>query len=153
MLLDMGDTSRDGIAEVLRCDSSSLALSLEEPEATLIDCANQTAVPLNLDAAILGCYLVGGAYLNHGIQTAVVKLDVAGTQPDRGPGEWAPVDLLRYLCPSISDARCEPEGQPQQLAPGGLCMPADPYEIGNRIDPTARINLYFAGESILVQDG
>ena len=54
MFLYMGDPPRDGIAEVLRCDSSSLALSLEEPETTLIDYANQAAVPLNLCAAIPG---------------------------------------------------------------------------------------------------
>jgi hypothetical protein len=44
VFLNMGDPCRDGVTEILRCDSSSLALSLEEPEAaTLIDCANQAA--------------------------------------------------------------------------------------------------------------
>ena len=138
---------------VLRCDSSSLALSLEEPESTLTDCANQTAVPLNLDATILGCYLVGGAYLNHGIQTAVVELDVAGTQPDRGPGEWALVDLCPCRISAVSHASCEPYGQSQQLGPCGLCIPADPHEVGNGINMAARINLHSAWESILVQDG
>ncbi len=91
----MGDPCRDGVTEILRCDSSSLALSLEEPEATLIDCANQAAVSgsRNLSATILGCYLVGGVYLDLCIQTAIVKLDVVDTQPDLGPGEWALVDL------------------------------------------------------------
>ena len=46
MFLYMGDPPRDVSAEVLRCDSSSLALSLEEPEATLIDYTNQGAVAL-----------------------------------------------------------------------------------------------------------
>ena len=45
MFLYMGDPPRDGIAEVLRCDSSSLALSLEEPEATLIDYTIPIRVP------------------------------------------------------------------------------------------------------------
>ena len=108
MFLYMGDPPRDGIAEMLRCDSSSLALSLEEPEATLIDYTNQGAVALDLCGTIPGRDPVGGAYLNYDIQAAVVKLDGADVQPDRGPGEWAPVDLLLYLCPSISDARCEP---------------------------------------------
>ncbi len=50
----MSDPSRDlnRIAEVLRCKSSSLALSLEEPEATLIDSANQAAFLLKLSATI-----------------------------------------------------------------------------------------------------
>ena len=108
MFLYMGDPPRDGIAEVLRCDSSSLALSLEEPEATLIDYANQGAVTLDLRATVLGRDPVGGANLHFGIQAAVVELDVADAQPHRGPGEWAPVDLLLNLCPGISDARCEP---------------------------------------------
>ena len=42
MFLYMGDPPRDGIAEVLRCDSSSLALSLEESklylESLLTEC-------------------------------------------------------------------------------------------------------------------
>ncbi len=44
---DMCDPSRDGVAEVLRCDSSGLVFCLEEPEAALSDCANQAAVPLH----------------------------------------------------------------------------------------------------------
>ena len=108
MFLYMGDPDRDGIAEVLRCDSSSLALSLEEPEATLIDYANQIAVALDLCTTIPGSDPVGGAYLNFGIQAAVVKLDVADAQQDRGPGEWALVNLLLYLYPTIAYARCEP---------------------------------------------
>jgi hypothetical protein len=101
MFLYMGDPPRDGIAEVLRCDSSSLALSLEEPEAPLIDYANQGAIALDLGATILGRDPVGGAYLHFGIQAAVVELDVVDAQPHRGPGEWAPVDLLLYLCPCV----------------------------------------------------
>ena len=108
MFLYMGDLPRDGIAVVLRCDSSSLALSLEVPEATLIDYANQIAVALDLCTTIPGSDPVGGAYLNFGIQAAVVKLDVADAQPDRGPGEWALVNLLLYLYPTIAYARCEP---------------------------------------------
>jgi hypothetical protein len=70
----MGDPCRDGVTEILRCDSSSLALSLEEPEATLIDCAKQVAVSLNLIATILGRYLVGGVYPDLGIRKAVMIL-------------------------------------------------------------------------------
>ncbi len=80
----MGDPCQDGIAEVICCDSSSLVLSLEEPEATLIDCANQPATPFNPSPPIFGRYLVGGVFLNLGIQTAVVKLDVVDAQPDTG---------------------------------------------------------------------
>ena len=123
MFLYMGDPPRDGIAEMLRCDSSSLALSLEEPEATLIDYANQVAVALDLCATIPGRDPVGGAYLNFGIQAAVVKLDVADAQPDRGPGEWAPVDLLLYLGPRIAYARCEPHGRHNYLHPGRATRP------------------------------
>ena len=49
MLLDMGDPSRDRIADVLRRDSSSLAFSLEEPEPALVDsgCADLAAILLN----------------------------------------------------------------------------------------------------------
>ena len=111
MVLYRGDPPRDGITEVLRCDSSSLALGLEEPEATLIDYANQIAVALDLCTTIPGSDPVGGAYLNFGIQgfqAAVVKLDVADAQPDRGPGEWALVNLLLYLYPTIAYACCEP---------------------------------------------
>ena len=62
--------------ESQRCsiDSSSLALSLEEPEAPLIDYANQGAVALDLRATIPGRDPVGGAYLHFGIQAAVVSL-------------------------------------------------------------------------------
>ncbi len=102
----MGDPCPDGVTEILRCDSSSLALSLKEPEATLIDCANQAAVSLNLSATILGCYLVGSVYPDLCIQTAVVKLDVVDTQPDRGPGEWALVDLCYCHVSAGPHARC-----------------------------------------------
>ena len=54
MFLYVGDPPRDVSAEVFRCDSSSLALSLEEPEATLIDYTNQGAVALDLRLAVPG---------------------------------------------------------------------------------------------------
>ncbi len=97
----MGDPCQDGVTEILRCDSSSLALGLEEPEATLIDCANQAAVSLNLSATILGCYLVGCVYPDLGIQTSIVE-----AQPDRGPGEWALVDLCYCHISAGPHARC-----------------------------------------------
>jgi hypothetical protein len=54
MFLYVGDPPRDVSAEVFRCDSSSLALSFEEPEATLIDYSNQGAVALDLRLSVPG---------------------------------------------------------------------------------------------------
>ncbi len=56
---------------------------------------------------------------------------------DRGPGEWALVDLCYCHVSAGPHARCEPYGQPQQLVPCSLCIPADPHEVGNGVDTAA----------------
>jgi hypothetical protein len=40
----IGDPSRDEVAEVLRCNMSSLAPSFQYSQAALIDCAKQASV-------------------------------------------------------------------------------------------------------------
>ncbi len=85
----MGYPTWDGIAEVLHCNSSGLEFSLEEPEAALIDYANQAAVPLYPSQTVFhGCF-EGALHPYSRFQAAGVELNLVHAQPDRGPGELA----------------------------------------------------------------
>jgi hypothetical protein len=141
---------------VLWCDSSSLAFCLKAQEATLIDCANPAAVPLNPSQTIsrhvvalkVPCILTSPPKLlvsNSMLSTTGAQVSwpwSAGTMPS----------IAYNIMLAGPRARREPHGQTQKLVPHSVSMLADLYEVAHGVDTAARFDLHSARESNLSMD-